>query len=109
MGHLAQAHVAPLINGNRSTGVRKYGSKDTCPRCGRAVYMAEKMMGGGSAWHQTPASHVPYATNDSNRRRYVNARAKSTAKVVTVDSSGPKATVLDKVPECFKWNRPAPG
>ena len=32
--HLAQAHVAPLINGNRSTGVRKYGSKDTCPRCG---------------------------------------------------------------------------
>merc|ERR1712071_152283 len=51
--HLAQAHVAPLINGNRSTGVRKYGSKDTCPRCGRAVYMAEKMMGGGSAWHKS--------------------------------------------------------
>jgi len=52
----AQAHVAPrqgppLEQGDKS--IPRYGVTDICPRCGKAVYMAEKMMGGGSAWHKT--------------------------------------------------------
>jgi len=31
----------------------KFGSKIDCPRCGKVVYMAEKMMGGGSCWHKS--------------------------------------------------------
>ncbi|RWS14992.1 Cysteine and glycine-rich protein 2-like protein [Dinothrombium tinctorium] len=57
----AQAFVAPkspstppvkngtaTANGNKP----KFGGADICPRCGKAVYMAEKMMGGGSSWHK---------------------------------------------------------
>lgn len=52
--HTAQAYVAPKSapvvpnNGNRP----KFGGNDVCPRCNKVVYMAEKMMGGGFAWHK---------------------------------------------------------
>lgn len=51
----AQAYVAPksapvVPNAN---GRPKFGGADICPRCKKAVYMAEKMMGGGFAWHKT--------------------------------------------------------
>ncbi|KAI9558038.1 hypothetical protein GHT06_014791 [Daphnia sinensis] len=57
---LAQAHVAPLL-ANGGTNVRqtngngysKFGSKIDCRRCGKVVFMAEKMMGGGSCWHKS--------------------------------------------------------
>lgn len=48
----AQAHVAPK-QGPPQSGKPKFGVTDTCPRCGKAVFQAEKMMGGGSAWHKT--------------------------------------------------------
>ena len=76
---LAQAHVAPLLaNGPKpANGIKKYGSRIDCPRCGnvcclhvhknmidiysdfsvfsigKVVFMAEKMMGGGSCWHKS--------------------------------------------------------
>ncbi|UYV79261.1 PRMT8 [Cordylochernes scorpioides] len=50
----AQAYVAPKIAAAPPPGkTSKWGGADICPRCGKAVYMAEKMMGGGSAWHKT--------------------------------------------------------
>lgn len=49
----AQAHMAPKLGTTTSTNKPKFGSTDVCPRCGKAVYMAEKMMGGGSAWHKS--------------------------------------------------------
>ncbi len=50
----AQAFVAPKtsppISHTNGNGISKpkWGGADICPRCGKAVYMAEKMMGGGS-------------------------------------------------------------
>ncbi|XP_026122453.1 cysteine and glycine-rich protein 3-like [Carassius auratus] len=32
---------------------QKFGSTDRCPRCSKAVYAAEKVMGAGKAWHKT--------------------------------------------------------
>lgn len=51
----AQAYVAPKSapvapNGN---GQPKFGSRDICPRCNKAVYIAEKMNAAGHAWHKT--------------------------------------------------------
>ncbi|XP_075891720.1 cysteine and glycine-rich protein 3 [Nelusetta ayraudi] len=31
----------------------KFGSQDRCPRCSKAVYAAEKVIGAGKAWHKT--------------------------------------------------------
>lgn len=51
---VAQAHVAPLKAPLvQKSSQPRWGGADVCPRCGKAVYMAEKMMGGGSAWHKT--------------------------------------------------------
>lgn len=50
----AQAYIAPKQSSVPVVrGKPKFGGADICPRCGKAVYMAEKMMGGGSAWHKT--------------------------------------------------------
>ncbi|XP_067144188.1 cysteine and glycine-rich protein 1-like [Centruroides vittatus] len=51
----AQAHIAPLYAPPEPKISIKTGwkNKDVCPRCGKAVYMAEKMMGGGAAWHKS--------------------------------------------------------
>lgn len=54
----AQAFVAPKLSPtskenvsgsvNNNTIRNKWGGSDICARCGKAVYMAEKMMGGGA-------------------------------------------------------------
>uniref|UniRef100_A0A668AHW7 Cysteine and glycine-rich protein 3 (cardiac LIM protein) n=1 Tax=Myripristis murdjan TaxID=586833 RepID=A0A668AHW7_9TELE len=31
----------------------KFGGSDRCPRCSKAVYAAEKVMGAGKPWHKT--------------------------------------------------------
>ncbi|KAG1673059.1 Cysteine and glycine-rich protein 3 [Nymphon striatum] len=49
----AQAHVAPNNAASKPAGNKpRWGGSDMCGRCGQAVFMAEKMMGGGSAWHK---------------------------------------------------------
>ncbi|XP_038127909.1 cysteine and glycine-rich protein 3 isoform X1 [Cyprinodon tularosa] len=40
-------------NPNSSKFSQKFGSSDRCPRCSKAVYAAEKVMGAGKAWHKT--------------------------------------------------------
>ncbi|CAG2115482.1 unnamed protein product, partial [Medioppia subpectinata] len=50
----AQAFIAPKRGPpspqpqTNGTNRPVFGGADVCPRCGKAVYMAEKMMGGGS-------------------------------------------------------------
>jgi cysteine/glycine-rich protein len=38
--------------GGGEGGGAKFGSSDRCPKCGGAVYMAEKIVGAGSSWHK---------------------------------------------------------
>uniref|UniRef100_A0A673GLP8 Cysteine and glycine-rich protein 3-like n=1 Tax=Sinocyclocheilus rhinocerous TaxID=307959 RepID=A0A673GLP8_9TELE len=40
-------------NSNPSKFAQKFGSTDRCPRCSKAVYAAEKVMGAGKPWHKT--------------------------------------------------------
>ncbi|XP_068600347.1 cysteine and glycine-rich protein 1-like isoform X1 [Brachionichthys hirsutus] len=42
----------PTTNPNPSSLARKYGGSEKCPRCGKTVYMAEKVIGAGSSWHK---------------------------------------------------------
>lgn len=51
----AQAYVAPKSAPvvPNAIGRPKFGGTDICPRCHKAVYMAEKMMGAGFAWHKS--------------------------------------------------------
>lgn len=47
----AVAQAAPLLEqDNRRPG--NYGSSDMCGRCGKAVFFAEKVMGGGGIYHK---------------------------------------------------------
>lgn len=38
----------PTTNPNPSKLAQKFGGSDKCPRCGKSVYAAEKVMGAGS-------------------------------------------------------------
>ncbi|MEQ2219026.1 Cysteine and glycine-rich protein 1, partial [Xenoophorus captivus] len=38
----------PTTNANPSKMAQKFGGSDRCPRCGKAVYAAEKVIGAGS-------------------------------------------------------------
>ncbi|XP_016096128.1 cysteine and glycine-rich protein 3-like isoform X2 [Sinocyclocheilus grahami] len=40
-------------NSNPNRFAQKFGSTDRCPRCSKAVYAAEKVMGAGKPWHKT--------------------------------------------------------
>uniref|UniRef100_A0A3P9K918 Cysteine and glycine-rich protein 1 n=1 Tax=Oryzias latipes TaxID=8090 RepID=A0A3P9K918_ORYLA len=42
----------PTNNPNPSKLAQKFGGSDKCPRCGKAVYAAEKVIGAGSSWHK---------------------------------------------------------
>lgn len=44
--HRAQPHQ-PTNNPNASKMAQKVGGADGCPRCGQAVYAAEKVVGAG--------------------------------------------------------------
>ncbi|XP_051516546.1 cysteine and glycine-rich protein 1 isoform X1 [Myxocyprinus asiaticus] len=46
-----QSH-RPTNNPNTSKFAQKFGGSDACPRCRKAVYAAEKVIGAGSAWHK---------------------------------------------------------
>uniref|UniRef100_A0A3Q4GPJ9 Cysteine and glycine-rich protein 1 n=1 Tax=Neolamprologus brichardi TaxID=32507 RepID=A0A3Q4GPJ9_NEOBR len=35
------------------TFAQKAGGSDVCPRCGKTVYAAEKVVGGGNSWHKS--------------------------------------------------------
>uniref|UniRef100_F7G631 Cysteine and glycine-rich protein 1 n=2 Tax=Ornithorhynchus anatinus TaxID=9258 RepID=F7G631_ORNAN len=43
----------PLTNPNASKFAQKVGGADGCPRCGQAVYAAEKVIGAGKSWHKS--------------------------------------------------------
>ncbi|XP_053281292.1 cysteine and glycine-rich protein 3 [Pleuronectes platessa] len=40
-------------NSDPSKGQQKFGGSDRCPRCSKAVFAAEKVMGAGKPWHKT--------------------------------------------------------
>lgn len=43
-----QAPHRPTNNPNSSKFAQKAGGSDVCPRCGKTVYAAEKVIGGGN-------------------------------------------------------------
>ncbi|KAG7226783.1 hypothetical protein INR49_014132 [Caranx melampygus] len=47
-----QAPHRPTNNPNPSKFAQKAGGSDACPRCGKTVYAAEKVIGGGNSWHK---------------------------------------------------------
>uniref|UniRef100_A0A3Q2XDG6 Cysteine and glycine-rich protein 1 n=2 Tax=Hippocampus comes TaxID=109280 RepID=A0A3Q2XDG6_HIPCM len=51
--HEEPAPHRPTTNPNPSKLARKFGGCEKCPRCGKAVYAAEKVIGAGSSWHKT--------------------------------------------------------
>lgn len=50
--HEAPAPRFPTSNPNPSRAAHKFGGSDKCPRCGKSVYAAEKVIGAGSSWHK---------------------------------------------------------
>ncbi|CAI9743286.1 muscle LIM protein Mlp84B isoform X3 [Octopus vulgaris] len=64
VSHLAEAHAAPILSTNgTATAKPRWGSSDMCPRCNKAVYMAEKVIGAGKL----------ATTNSSDQRAMVLA------------------------------------
>ena len=43
-----QGERRPTTNPNPSKLAQKFGGSDSCPRCGKAVYAAEKVIGAGN-------------------------------------------------------------
>lgn len=48
-----QAPHRPTNNPNASKFAKKLGGSEVCPRCGKTVYAAEKVIGGGNSWHKS--------------------------------------------------------
>jgi len=42
----------PVKSNNGTGGGRAFGGTEVCHRCNKAVYMAERMIGAGAAWHK---------------------------------------------------------
>ncbi|XP_057686123.1 cysteine and glycine-rich protein 1a [Corythoichthys intestinalis] len=51
--HEVPAPHRSTTNPNPSKFAQKFGGSEKCPRCGKAVYAAEKVIGAGSSWHKT--------------------------------------------------------
>ncbi|XP_068176814.1 cysteine and glycine-rich protein 3 [Antennarius striatus] len=51
--HDSKPHSAPAPQPAATKSSQKFGGSDQCPRCSKAVYAAEKVMGGGKPWHKT--------------------------------------------------------
>ncbi|CAG5849209.1 unnamed protein product [Menidia menidia] len=49
--HSKPEKTSPKPNANKFS--QKFGGADRCPRCSKAVYAAEKVMGAGKHWHKT--------------------------------------------------------
>ncbi|XP_046335726.2 muscle LIM protein Mlp84B-like isoform X1 [Haliotis rufescens] len=47
----SKAQVVMDSKGDNGGG-NKFGGADACPRCGKTVYFAEKIVGGGRSWHK---------------------------------------------------------
>ncbi|XP_070617756.1 cysteine and glycine-rich protein 3 [Erythrolamprus reginae] len=43
----------PSTPTNPSKFAARFGDVEKCPRCGKSVYAAEKIIGGGKPWHKT--------------------------------------------------------
>ncbi|XP_030650294.1 cysteine and glycine-rich protein 3 [Chanos chanos] len=48
-----KSHRPTPSNPNSNKFAKKFGGSDQCPRCSKAVYAAEKVMGAGKPWHKT--------------------------------------------------------
>uniref|UniRef100_A0A8B9HTT8 Cysteine and glycine-rich protein 1 n=1 Tax=Astyanax mexicanus TaxID=7994 RepID=A0A8B9HTT8_ASTMX len=48
----AQPHQ-PTNNPNSSKFAQRCGGSEICPRCSKAVYAAEKVIGAGNSWHRS--------------------------------------------------------
>ncbi|XP_076003094.1 cysteine and glycine-rich protein 3 [Genypterus blacodes] len=54
VGHtVPHEYVSKPRAASTSSNPSKFGSTDRCPRCSKAVYAAEKVMGAGKPWHKT--------------------------------------------------------
>ncbi|XP_048401575.1 cysteine and glycine-rich protein 3 [Stegostoma tigrinum] len=51
--HQVEAKPHPSANPSSSKFAHKFGGAEKCPRCSQSVYAAEKVIGGGKAWHKT--------------------------------------------------------
>ncbi|KAG9269205.1 cysteine and glycine-rich protein 1 [Astyanax mexicanus] len=51
-GTTAQPHQ-PTNNPNSSKFAQRCGGSEICPRCSKAVYAAEKVIGAGNSWHRS--------------------------------------------------------
>ncbi|XP_067863500.1 cysteine and glycine-rich protein 1-like [Heptranchias perlo] len=43
----------PTTNVSDSKFAQKFGGSEKCPRCGQAVFAAEKVIGAGKSWHKS--------------------------------------------------------
>jgi len=62
--HVEAKTKSATNNKEPSSGGRSYGGTEVCRRCNKAVYMAERMIGAGFAWHKTTC----FACPDCKRR-----------------------------------------
>lgn len=53
-----QAPHRPTNNPNSSKFAQKAGGSDVCPRCGKTVYAAEKVVGGGNVRKKSCSRNV---------------------------------------------------
>ncbi|KAF3856659.1 hypothetical protein F7725_017382 [Dissostichus mawsoni] len=95
-----QAPHRPTTNPNASKFAQKQGGSDVCPRCGKTVYAAEKVVGGGNSWHKG-CFRCAKCGKDSSPQPSPIETERSSVKVATPRTSAPKGLVLVRVPELW--------